>query len=158
MKLPLLNTLIKFCVNKNYNLVIRAYNNNKTFVPQLYPWRIEVLAVTKNKYKPGRVLYRIEGINLQEAIFNMLSILEENENKAYLLACEINRGTWSYPQNWPYFNERIVRYLSADGINYIEDLIQKTKLQIIRIPNLGRHSMKEIEKVLAEKGLALKKI
>lgn len=155
MKLPLLNTLIKFCENENYNLIIRAYNNYKAFIPQLDTWRIEILAVTKSKYKPGRVLYRANGIYLNEAIFNMLLILQKDENEAYLLACHINRLE---NLNWPYFNKRIVRCLSAEGILYIGDLIQKTKLQIMSIPNLGSHSRKEIEKVLAEKGLALKKI
>lgn len=50
---------------------------------------------------------------------------------------------------------RSANCLKAESIYYIGDLIQKTELELLRTPNLGRKSLTEIKDILAIKGLSL---
>jgi len=50
---------------------------------------------------------------------------------------------------------RSANCLKAEQIYYIGDLIEKTELELLRTPNLGRKSLNEIKEVLNEKGLEL---
>ena len=50
---------------------------------------------------------------------------------------------------------RSANCLKAEQIYYIGDLIEKTELELLRTPNLGRKSLNEIKEVLTEKGLEL---
>ena len=45
--------------------------------------------------------------------------------------------------------------LEAEGIYYIGDLIQRTEVELLKTPNLGKKSLTEIKDVLASRGLAL---
>lgn len=50
---------------------------------------------------------------------------------------------------------RSANCLKAENIFYIGDLIQKTEVELLKTPNLGKKSLTEIKDVLAAKGLAL---
>ena len=50
---------------------------------------------------------------------------------------------------------RSANCLKAENINYIGDLIQRTEVELLRTPNLGKKSLTEIKDVLATKGLSL---
>jgi DNA-directed RNA polymerase subunit alpha len=50
---------------------------------------------------------------------------------------------------------RSANCLKAENIYYIGDLIQKTEIELLKTPNLGKKSLKEIKDILASKGLAL---
>ncbi len=50
---------------------------------------------------------------------------------------------------------RSANCLKAENINYIGDLIQRTELELLRTPNLGKKSLTEIKEVLESHGLAL---
>ena len=50
---------------------------------------------------------------------------------------------------------RSANCLKAEQIYYIGDLIQKSELDLLRTPNLGRKSLNEIKEVLTDKGLEL---
>lgn len=50
---------------------------------------------------------------------------------------------------------RSANCLKAENILYIGDLIQRTEVELLKTPNLGRKSMTEIKDVLALKGLSL---
>ncbi|MGV6850856.1 MAG: DNA-directed RNA polymerase subunit alpha [bacterium] len=50
---------------------------------------------------------------------------------------------------------RSANCLKAESICYIGDLIQKTEVELLKTPNLGKKSLTEIKDVLAEHGLAL---
>ena len=54
--------------------------------------------------------------------------------------------------------ELTVRYancLKAESIYYIGDLIQRTEVELLKTPNLGKKSLTEIKDVLAARGLSL---
>ena len=50
---------------------------------------------------------------------------------------------------------RSANCLKTEGIKYIGDLVQKTEVELLKTPNLGKKSLTEIKDVLAERGLAL---
>lgn len=50
---------------------------------------------------------------------------------------------------------RSANCLKAENIYYIGDLIQRTEVELLKTPNLGRKSLTEIKDVLASRGLAL---
>ncbi len=50
---------------------------------------------------------------------------------------------------------RSANCLKAENIYYIGDLIQRTEVELLKTPNLGRKSLTEIKDVLAAHGLAL---
>src|SRR4029434_10783000 len=43
----------------------------------------------------------------------------------------------------------------AENIHYIGDLVQRTEVELLRTPNLGKKSLTEIKEVLEQHGLAL---
>ena len=50
---------------------------------------------------------------------------------------------------------RSANCLKAESIYYIGDLIQRTEVELLKTPNLGKKSLTEIKEVLAQKGLSL---
>lgn len=50
---------------------------------------------------------------------------------------------------------RSANCLKAENIFYIGDLIQRTEMELLKTPNLGKKSLTEIKDVLAAKGLSL---
>ena len=50
---------------------------------------------------------------------------------------------------------RSANCLKAENINYIGDLVQKTEVELLRTPNLGKKSLTEIKQVLESHGLQL---
>jgi len=50
---------------------------------------------------------------------------------------------------------RSANCLKAENIYYIGDLIQRSEIELLKAPNLGRKSLNEIKEVLASRGLTL---
>ncbi len=50
---------------------------------------------------------------------------------------------------------RSANCLKAEAIQYIGDLVQKTEVELLKTPNLGRKSLNEIKDVLAQRNLCL---
>lgn len=50
---------------------------------------------------------------------------------------------------------RSANCLKAESINYIGDLVQRTEVELLRTPNLGKKSLTEIKQVLEAHGLTL---
>ena len=50
---------------------------------------------------------------------------------------------------------RSANCLKAESIYYVGDLIQRTEVELLKTPNLGKKSLTEIKDVLATKGLSL---
>jgi len=53
------------------------------------------------------------------------------------------------------FTVRSANCLKAEDIYYIGDLIQRTEVELLKTPNLGKKSLTEIKDVLATRGLSL---
>ena len=45
--------------------------------------------------------------------------------------------------------------MKAESIYYIGDLIQRTEVELLKTPNLGKKSLTEIKDILASRGLSL---
>ncbi|MAZ66664.1 MAG: DNA-directed RNA polymerase subunit alpha [Kangiellaceae bacterium] len=50
---------------------------------------------------------------------------------------------------------RSANCLKAESLQYIGDLVQKTEVELLKTPNLGKKSLTEIKDVLASRGLSL---
>lgn len=50
---------------------------------------------------------------------------------------------------------RSANCLKAESIHYIGDLVQKTEVELLKTPNLGKKSLTEIKDVLVSRGLSL---
>lgn len=50
---------------------------------------------------------------------------------------------------------RSANCLKAENIHYIGDLIQRTEVELLKTPNLGKKSLTEIKDILAQHGLSL---
>jgi DNA-directed RNA polymerase subunit alpha len=50
---------------------------------------------------------------------------------------------------------RSANCLKAESIYYIGDLVQRTEVELLKTPNLGKKSLTEIKDVLAQRGLSL---
>ena len=50
---------------------------------------------------------------------------------------------------------RSANCLKAESIYYVGDLIQRTEVELLKTPNLGKKSLTEIKDVLATRGLSL---
>lgn len=50
---------------------------------------------------------------------------------------------------------RSANCLKAESIYYVGDLLQRTEVELLKTPNLGKKSLTEIKDILASKGLAL---
>jgi DNA-directed RNA polymerase subunit alpha len=50
---------------------------------------------------------------------------------------------------------RSANCLKAESIYYVGDLIQRTEVELLKTPNLGKKSLTEIKDVLASNGLSL---
>lgn len=50
---------------------------------------------------------------------------------------------------------RSANCLKAEAIHYIGDLVQRTEVELLKTPNLGKKSLTEIKDVLAQRGLSL---
>ncbi len=50
---------------------------------------------------------------------------------------------------------RSANCLKAENIHYIGDLVQKTEVDLLKTPNLGKKSLVEIQELLAERNLSL---
>ena len=50
---------------------------------------------------------------------------------------------------------RSANCLKAENIYFIGDLIQRTEVELLKTPNLGKKSLTEIKEVLSSRGLSL---
>jgi len=50
---------------------------------------------------------------------------------------------------------RSANCLKAEQVYYIGDLVQKTEVELLKTPNLGKKSLTEIKDILASHGLTL---
>ena len=104
-------------------------------------------------------------IDPEEAVRNAASILNEHLSVFVDLKSEVTPRT---AEERPSFDPLLLRpvddleltvrsanCLKAENIFYIGDLIQRTEVDLLKTPNLGKKSLTEIKDVLATRGLSL---
>ncbi|ARC54928.1 DNA-directed RNA polymerase subunit alpha [Candidatus Riesia sp. GBBU] len=104
-------------------------------------------------------------INPEEAIHKAASILiEQLESFVCLRDTEKKEIKEEKPEFDPILlssvddlelTVRSANCLKAESIHYIGDLVQRTEVELLKTPNLGKKSLTEIKDVLASKGLSL---
>jgi len=104
-------------------------------------------------------------IDPEEAVRNAASILNEHLSVFVDLKGEVTpRASEERPSFDPLLlrpvddlelTVRSANCLKAENIFYIGDLIQRTEVDLLKTPNLGKKSLTEIKDVLATRGLSL---
>jgi DNA-directed RNA polymerase subunit alpha len=104
-------------------------------------------------------------VDPEEAVRNAASILNQHLSVLVDLKGEQVAKAVESPQNFDpllmrpvddlELTVRSANCLKAENIFYIGDLIQRTEVDLLRTPNLGKKSLMEIKDVLATKGLQL---
>ena len=95
-----------------------------------------------------------------KAIFNQLSVfidLTENEDalsESAVVEPDID-PILLQPVDDLELTVRSANCLKAENVLYIGDLIQKTEVELLKTPNLGKKSLVEIKDILGQKGLSL---
>jgi DNA-directed RNA polymerase subunit alpha len=59
------------------------------------------------------------------------------------------------PHRWAMLRNMAASLLRHENIHYIGDLVQRTEVELLRTPNLGKKSLTEIKEVLESHGLSL---
>lgn len=98
-------------------------------------WQLELIEGSKEQYD-------VDWVRLKDIPQN-----EEEISKPVRMTEEL-RGI---------FNMRAINCLSSAGIYSMDDLLQKTELDLLKIPSLGKLTLKFIKEVLSSEGLSLKK-
>lgn len=93
---------------------------------------------------------------------DQLSVFSDSNSE---VKSPVNQRTRSKPQQLPdvYFQPvddleltvRSANCLKAENIHLIGDLVQRTEVELLKTPNLGKKSLMEIKEVLAVRGLSL---
>lgn len=104
-------------------------------------------------------------IDPEEAIKRAATILSE-QLEVFVELKDVNQP--EIKENKPEFDPILLRpvddleltvrsanCLKAEAIHYIGDLIQKTEVELLKTPNLGKKSLTEIKDVLASRGFTL---
>ncbi len=91
---------------------------------------------------------------LQEQLSTFVDLQSKEEAKPQLMEIEID-PILLRPVDDLELTVRSANCLKAEQIYYIGDLVQKTEVELLKTPNLGKKSLTEIKDVLAMRGLAL---
>ncbi len=91
---------------------------------------------------------------LQEQLSTFVDLQSKEEAKPQLMEIEID-PILLRPVDDLELTVRSANCLKAEQIYYIGDLVQKTEVELLKTPNLGKKSLTEIKDVLAMRSLAL---
>ena len=75
------------------------------------------------------------------------------QKSAKVVEININGAGLKKPIDELELSVRSMNCLKNDGINYVEDLVQKTEGELLRTPNFGRKSLDELRETLKMLGL-----
>jgi RNA polymerase sigma factor (sigma-70 family) len=128
--------------------------------------QIEARAIRKLKH-PSRLKYLMYGSEVQllqddvndlikELKAKKLELLEQLANP-HLIKLDGTEITKNKKIDDLDFSVRTYNCLKRAGINTIEDLLEKTEEDMMRVRNLGRKSLREVKDKLGEKGYMLRK-
>ena len=91
---------------------------------------------------------------LQEQLSTFVDLQSKEESKPLIQEVEID-PILLRPVDDLELTVRSANCLKAEQIYFIGDLVQKTEVELLKTPNLGKKSLTEIKDVLAMRGLAL---
>ncbi len=108
---------------------------------------------TNGTIKPDEAVRQAAKI-LYDQLFNFVNLEETKEEPLVILEPEFDPVLLK-PLDELELTVRSANCLKAEQIHYIGDLVQKTEIDLLRTPNLGKKSLAEIKDVLAERDLTL---
>ena len=91
---------------------------------------------------------------LQDQLSVFVSLNAKDDKMLRLPARDID-PFWLSPVDDLELTVRSANCLKAESIYYVGDLIQRTEVELLKTPNLGKKSLTEIKAVLASRGLSL---
>ncbi|WJW75023.1 DNA-directed RNA polymerase subunit alpha [Thiohalobacter sp. IOR34] len=108
---------------------------------------------TNGTIDPEEAIRRAAGI-LQEQLSVFVDLQGKEEEEQEAAASDID-PILLRPVDDLELTVRSANCLKAESIYYIGDLIQRTEVELLKAPNLGKKSLTEIKDVLASHGLSL---
>ena len=108
---------------------------------------------TNGTIDPEEAIRRAGGI-LQEQLSVFVDLRGQDDAAAQSAEAQID-PILMRPVDELELTVRSANCLKAESINYIGDLIQRTEVELLKTPNLGKKSLTEIKDVLASRGLSL---
>ncbi len=108
---------------------------------------------TNGTIEPEEAIRRAATI-LQEQLSAFVDLKDENDIEPVEEEPEID-PTLLRPVDDLELTVRSANCLKTENIHYIGDLIQRTEVELLKTPNLGKKSLTEIKDVLASRGLSL---
>jgi len=108
---------------------------------------------TNGTIDPEEAIRRAATI-LQQQLAVFVDLESEAESEASVIEDEVD-PILLRPVDDLELTVRSANCLKAENIYYIGDLVQRTEVELLKTPNLGKKSLTEIKDVLASRGLAL---
>ncbi len=108
---------------------------------------------TNGTIEPEEAIRRSATI-LQEQLSAFVDLKDENDIEPVEEEPEVD-PTLLRPVDDLELTVRSANCLKTENIHYIGDLIQRTEVELLKTPNLGKKSLTEIKDVLASRGLSL---
>ncbi len=148
-------TIGKLQLNATYSPVRRlSYNVESARVEQRTDLDKLVLDIeTNGTLDPEEAIRRAATI-LQQQLAVFVDLESEKESEPVEVEEEID-PILLRPVDDLELTVRSANCLKAENIYYIGDLIQRTEVELLKTPNLGKKSLTEIKDILASKGLSL---
>ena len=113
-----------------------------------------VMEVETNGTMEADAAIRRAATILQDQVSAFVDLESKAERKAEMAEPEID-PILLRPVDDLELTVRSANCLKAENIYYIGDLIQRTEVELLKTPNLGKKSLTEIKDVLASRGLSL---
>jgi len=108
---------------------------------------------TNGTIDPEEAIRRASTI-LQQQLAVFVDLESESESESFIEEDEID-PILLRPVDDLELTVRSANCLKAENIYYIGDLVQRTEVELLKTPNLGKKSLTEIKDVLASRGLSL---
>ncbi|NND64720.1 MAG: DNA-directed RNA polymerase subunit alpha [Gammaproteobacteria bacterium] len=97
---------------------------------------------------------QLAGNILQDQLSVFIDLQGAEENAAAMAETQVD-PVLMRPVDELELTVRSANCLKAENINFIGDLVQRTEVELLRTPNLGKKSLTEIKEVLSQHGLTL---
>lgn len=108
---------------------------------------------TNGTIDPEEAIRRAATI-LQQQLAVFVDLESESESESHEVEDEVD-PVLLRPVDDLELTVRSANCLKAENIYYIGDLVQRTEVELLKTPNLGKKSLTEIKDVLASRGLSL---